>query len=227
MAIAPCTTCIKCDDGYRLVSSECVANACTCVNGDSATTETSPKCTTHETAICSSCFAEYRLADHQCLSETECTKDVQCPKMSPEWLRCHASQKVCVACTSDEDCAHRNDSKRAHCDIPVGNCVMCTVDEQCVAIFREEQDDKKICHPSLKACVRCVDEGDCASRTAICVATNNTCVEPVIPIGDAEAIAKKVKTWQSKGGKMTAVNMALFLPVGLSLLASYLCLTRC
>eukprot|EP00397_Hematodinium_sp_SG-2012_P059820 GEMP01077164.1.p1 GENE.GEMP01077164.1~~GEMP01077164.1.p1 ORF type:complete len:221 (+),score=43.91 GEMP01077164.1:178-840(+) len=217
--------CIQCDDGYRLVSDECVANTCTCVNGAPATTQTSTKCTAHETAICSSCFVPYRLADHQCLGESSCTRDDQCPKMSPKWLRCHALQKVCVQCANDKDCAHDNNRKEMHCDTAQGMCVSCTTNEHCVTESRNQRGNKLYCHPSLKACVECVDEGDCKSRTEICVERNNTCVEPVIPEGDKEALERKIKERETVLDAKKVASV-LFLPLGFLVLTSFVWLTQ-
>ena len=61
--------CASCDGNYHLSNDQCVANTCTCSNGQHAANSL---CTVHNAEKCASCDGNYHLSNDQCVANT-CT----------------------------------------------------------------------------------------------------------------------------------------------------------
>lgn len=81
-------------------------------------------------------------------------------------LHCNATFSVCVACTTNAQCA----APTAACDEPRGTCVACIDASTCAA-------GAPVCDTRAFECVECVVDGDCAARLEVCDELAQRCVE--------------------------------------------------
>jgi hypothetical protein len=148
--------------------------ACVECNGDGDCPSGSPYCdpALHRCAVCDvqrGC-GERSVCDgwsHQCVRScaSENDPDHDCDRGV---LTCDLVRSVCMACTSEADCASQ--SGTPHCLNGGARCAECRTDADCTGAMRR-------CDPLRFSCVECADSRDCVAPL-LCSRDDHRCVEP-------------------------------------------------
>ncbi len=112
------------------------------------------------------------------------------------------SLAVCVGCGQDQDCKDNWNLRQQEaaasmmsmpvqptvaCEVSTGSCRECLTDAHCVEA-RPSDPLLRVCEPTAKACVGCVQNSDCAANAAAaadglltCDTTNKKCIDCTMP----------------------------------------------